>query len=41
VTFQNGRNLKHSPKMHKGVDAKRGFIAIGKFAFVEILSMLP
>jgi hypothetical protein len=27
--------------MHKGVDAKRGFIAIGKLAFVEILNMLP
>jgi hypothetical protein len=26
--------------MHKGVDAKRGFIAIGKLAFVEILNML-
>jgi hypothetical protein len=40
VTFQNGRNVKHSPKMHKGVDAKRGFLAIGKLTFVEILNML-
>jgi hypothetical protein len=40
VTFQNGRNIKHSPKMHKGVDAKKGFIGIGKLAFIEILNML-
>ncbi len=40
MTFQNGRNVKHSPKMHKGVDAKRGFIAIGKLAFVEILNIV-
>jgi len=26
--------------MQKGVDAKRGFIAIGKLTFVEILKML-
>lgn len=40
MTFQNGRNVKHSPKMQKGVDAKRDFIAIGKLTFVEILNML-